>query len=331
MTEVTKDFLAASPSMLALLRTARRIAASDVTVLIQGESGVGKEVVARYIHDHSAAAKAPFVKVNCAAIPEELLESELFGHEKGAFTGALASKPGRFEMAGSGTMLLDEISEMRVSLQAKLLGVLQDGGFMRLGGTRQIRCRARICSTTNISLEEAIEDGTFREDLYFRLKVIDLHVPPLRDRPEDTLLIAGRLLEGFAREYRRPALRLTPPLEARLLSHPWPGNVRELENLLKAAAVMGDIDWAMEQLEPRGATSRSSMRPLARRSQARPAESLREVASRAVAEAERPAILQALEAERWNRRRAARRLSVSYKTLLKKIRDYRIASPDESG
>ncbi|HVS63156.1 MAG TPA: sigma-54 dependent transcriptional regulator [Thermoanaerobaculia bacterium] len=319
------DFIAVSPSTVALKRTARRIAESDVTVLIQGESGVGKEVVARYIHRHSTLATSPFVKVNCAAIPEELLESELFGYEKGAFTGASSTKPGQFELANGGTMLLDEISEMRVSLQAKLLGVLQDGGFMRLGGTRQIRCRARICSTTNVSLEQAIEDGSFREDLYFRLKVIDLYVPPLRDRPEDLLAIAGGLLETYSRQYGRTALSLTPTLKRALLSHPWPGNVRELENVLKAAAVMGDVDWALEQLDSGG-----MRRDRIRRSSppAAPAESLREVAGRAVKEAERPAIVRALELERWNRRRAARRLAVSYKTLLKKIRLYRIEPAD---
>jgi two-component system, NtrC family, response regulator AtoC len=320
------DFLAASPSMLALKKTALRIAASDVTVLIQGESGVGKEVVARYIHRHSAAAREPFVKVNCAAIPDELLESELFGHEKGAFTGAASAKPGKFEIAKRGTMLLDEISEMRVSVQAKLLGVVQDGDFMRLGGTRPIRCDARICSTTNVSLEQAIEEGRFREDLYFRLKVIDLHVLPLRDRREDILLLAQRFLETFARQYKRPALPLTTELKNRLMAHPWPGNVRELENVLRAAVVMGEVEWAMNQLEQATPTKREppagSWAPTA-------GGSLREISERARAEAERAAILEALERERWNRRRAARRLEVSYKTLLKKIRLYDLVAPKE--
>ncbi|HVS64768.1 MAG TPA: sigma-54 dependent transcriptional regulator [Thermoanaerobaculia bacterium] len=319
--------LAASPSMLALKRTARRIASSDVTVLIQGESGVGKEVVARYIHRHSPAASEPFVKVNCAAIPDELLESELFGHEKGAFTGAVSAKPGKFEIAKRGTMLLDEISEMRVSIQAKLLGVLQDGEFMRLGGTRQVRCEARICSTANVHLEQAIEEGRFREDLYFRLKVIDLYVPPLRDRREDVLLLAQGFLETFAQQYRRPPLPLTEALKRKLLAHPWPGNVRELENLLRAAAVMGEVEWAMNQLEQRSPTGRqpASVGPKA----STEGLSLRDVSERARAEAERAAILETLERERWNRRRAARRLDVSYKTLLKKIRLYDVVEPGE--
>jgi two-component system, NtrC family, response regulator AtoC len=340
--------LTVSPAMLALKETAARIADSDVTVLIHGESGVGKELLARYIHEASPAPAGPFVKVNCAALPEELLESELFGYERGAFTGASSQKPGRFELAGGGTILLDEISEMRLSLQSKLLHVLQDGVFTRLGGTREMRCDARICSATNANLEEAIENGRFREDLYFRLKVIDLWVPPLRQRREDILLLSDHFLKTFAFQYNRPLPVLSERFRLRLLEHPWPGNVRELINIMKGVVVMGDIDWALAQLDDRAhrpvryggsadagrphlvsATSGDGDVVVDRRGvhEPPPAMDLREISRRASAAAERVAILGILQATGWNRRRAARLLRVSYKTLLSKIKSLDLKGP----
>ena len=315
-----EDFITASPAMAALKETAARIADADVTVLIHGESGVGKEVLARHIHSHSQVATGPFVKVNCAALPEELLESELFGHERGAFTGATRSRPGKFELANDGTILLDEISEMKLALQAKLLHVLQDGTFTRIGGTRELRSNARVCSATNQDLEKAIEAGRFREDLYFRLKVIDLFVPPLRQRPEDIDLLVDHFLDTFSAQYNRPRPRVDAEFRSRLRSHPWYGNVRELANVMKGIVVMGDLGWAESRLESKG--RRTSDRPAPRQTEEDERPSLKEIGRAAAAAAERVAIVEELERTRWNRRRTARNLKVSYKTLLSRMKAF---------
>jgi len=224
------------------------VAHTDVTVLLQGESGVGKEVVARSIHRNSFRKDGPFIKVNCAALPEELLESELFGYEKGAFTGAYRQKPGKFELAGGGTIFLDEIAEISPSLQAKLLQVLQDRQFSRLGGKMDIRVDVRVLVATNRDIDEAVRKGHFREDLYFRLNVVTITVPPLRERRQEIPF----LIEYFLDKYSKKYIKKTPPLSERmtklLLQHRWPGNVRELENVLQRYVVLCDEDAIIGEL-----------------------------------------------------------------------------------
>src|SRR5262249_2711608 len=227
-----------SPSMQRISELIDRIADSDVPVLITGESGVGKDVVAREIHARSARTNKVFVKINCAALPSELLESELFGHEKGSFTGANRTKPGQFELADGGSIFLDEIGEMPPPLQAKLLQALQDGEFYRVGGQRKIRVDVRVLVATNRNLEKAIQDGTFREDLYYRLNVVHLHIPPLRERPQDIPRLLDHFVEKYGRRYGWSARDLSPDVVGRFLTYDWPGNIRELENLVRRLMVL---------------------------------------------------------------------------------------------
>ncbi|HEY7474859.1 MAG TPA: sigma-54 dependent transcriptional regulator, partial [Vicinamibacterales bacterium] len=226
-----------------------RIADSDVTVLISGESGVGKELIARELHRRSARAPKAFVKINCAALPAELLESELFGHEKGAFTGAQATRVGKFEFANGGTLMLDEISEMPLALQAKLLHVLQDNEFTKLGSNRQIAVDVRVVAATNRNLGEMITRQTFREDLYYRLQVIEVHVPPLRERREEIPLLTEYFLQRYAERYGRPLRRPSSVLDELLATHPWPGNVRELENVIKRLVILQDEALVLSELQ----------------------------------------------------------------------------------
>jgi len=227
-----------SKSMKDIFRFIERVSGSDVSVLICGESGTGKEVVANAIHRHSPRKNNPFVVVNCSAIPENLLESELFGHEKGAFTGAHAQKKGKFELAHSGTLFLDEIGELAPALQVKLLRFLQDRRIERVGGTQPVEVDVRIIAATNRDLQKDMENHVFREDLYYRLKVVPIDMPPLRDRKDDIVPLAQHFLWRFCQEHRKPAMNLSPEAEGALLMHPWPGNVRELENLISRAVVM---------------------------------------------------------------------------------------------
>ena len=227
-----------SKSMKDIFRFVERVAGSDLSVLICGESGTGKEVVANAIHRHSPRKNNPFVVVNCGAIPENLLESELFGHEKGAFTGAHAQKKGKFELAHTGTLFLDEIGELAPPLQVKLLRFLQDRRIERVGGTQPIEVDLRIIAATNRDLQKDMENHIFREDLYYRLKVVPLNMPPLRDRKDDIVPLAEHFLRRFCQEHRKPAMSLSPDAEGVLLMHPWPGNVRELENLISRAVVL---------------------------------------------------------------------------------------------
>ena len=227
-----------SKSMKNIFRFIERVAGSDISVLICGESGTGKEVVANAIHRHSPRKNNPFVVVNCGAIPENLLESELFGHEKGAFTGAHAQKKGKFELAHAGTLFLDEIGELAPSLQVKLLRFLQDRRIERVGGTQPIEVDLRIIAATNRDLQKDMKNHVFREDLYYRLKVVPLDMPALRDRKDDIVPLAQHFLRRFCQEHRKPAMSLSPEAEAALLMHPWPGNVRELENLISRAVVL---------------------------------------------------------------------------------------------
>src|SRR5207237_5840253 len=216
-----------------------RVADTDVTVLVRGESGTGKELVARALHASSLRRDKPFVKVNCAALPTELLESELFGFERGAFTGAIQHKPGKFEFANHGTMFLDEIGDMSPPLQAKLLQVLQDGEFSRLGGKHDVHVDVRVLAATNQDLEQAVGDGKFREDLFFRLNVVSIHLPPLRDRREEIPILTEYFLKKYSVQYNKPYSEISPETMRLFMDYDWPGNVRELENLIKRAVVLG--------------------------------------------------------------------------------------------
>ena len=306
-----------------------RVAETDVTVLIQGESGTGKEVVARALHAASRRRQGPFVKVNCAALPGELLESELFGYERGAFTGAVARKPGKFEVAGGGTLFLDEIAEMSPAAQAKLLHVLQDGTFSRLGGNREIKVDVRVVAATHRPLAELVAKRGFREDLYFRLDVVNVRVPALRERRDEVPALVEHFLERFSARYGRPAKSPSARLRTLLERHPFPGNVRELENLVKRIVVLGSEEPIVRELVARErAQARRARRfeTLLREVEAHAGDlPLREVGRRAALEAEREAIEQALLLTNWNRKHAARVLGVSYKTLLQKIRECELA------
>jgi two-component system response regulator AtoC len=312
-----------SPAMRRTREVIDQISDTDVTVLIQGESGSGKEIVARAVHRYSTRSDGPFVKVNCAALPPDLLESELFGYEKGAFTGAVGRKPGKFEVADSGTMFLDEIGEMSPPLQAKLLQVLQDGVFTRLGGNRDVRVDVRVVCATNRELEAMVKAGGFREDLFFRLNVVSLQIPPLRERREEVPALVAAFLARYSARYRKPRPRLSQRLQRAFDRHPFPGNVRELENMIKRIVVLGSEASVLQELlgrtERRAGGALEAL--LAELEQTAGDLPLREVGARAALEAEREAIERVLFQTGWNRKQAARLLGVSYKTLLQKIRE----------
>ncbi len=319
---VDVPLLDGSPQMRAIRTVIENIADTDAMVLIRGESGVGKDLVARALHAASARRGGPFVKVNCAAIPPGLLESELFGHEKGAFTGAHRRKPGQFEYANHGTIYLDEIAELPLALQAKLLHVLQDLRFSRVGGHGSIEVDTRVVAATNRDLDQAMARGEFREDLYYRLNVVEIRIPPLRERKEEIPLLATCFLSRFNEQYGRQK-HLSPETMARLTEHSWSGNVRELENVIRRMVVLTDGEQAFETLVARGRNGPAAA--------SRPApivtESLKEIARRAAREAERKALEQVLERVHWNRTEAARILKVSYKTLLNKISECELTPP----
>jgi DNA-binding NtrC family response regulator len=319
------------PALAAVRTLIDQVADTQVTVLIQGESGTGKEVVARALHTASRRRTGPFVKVNCAALPGELLESELFGYERGAFTGAVARKAGKFEAADRGTLFLDEIAEMSPLAQAKLLQVLQDSTFARLGGNREIRVDVRVIAATHRSLDEMVARRTFREDLFFRLNVVSIRVPPLRERRGEIPALVQFFLDRFSARYGRPPPRLSPRLWALLEHHAFPGNVRELENLVKRIVVLGSEEPVLRAIissERAQARRAHRFRTLLREVEESAGDlPLREVGRLAAHEAEREAIEQALLLTQWNRKHAARVLGVSYKTLLQKIRECELA-PD---
>ena len=302
-----------------------QVAGTDVTVLIQGESGVGKEIVARTVHLSSPRKDKAFIKVNCAALPEELLESELFGYEKGAFTGAYRQKPGKFELAHSGTIFLDEIGDISPSLQAKLLQVLQDGEFSRLGGKTDIQVDVRVLVATNKDLEQAVRMGRFREDLYYRLNVVNIVVPPLRERKREIPVFINHFLDKYAKKYEKEANPPSPKLMKMFNNHPWSGNIRELENMIKRLVLLGDegaiIDEMSSEIKRRKGFQRSKPQF---QNPSPPVIPLKEVGRRAAMQAEREAILKVLAQTKWNRKKAAKLLSISYKAILYKIQQYGI-------
>lgn len=310
-----------SPALRKIRAAIESIADTDATVLIRGESGVGKDLVARAIHAASKRSDRAFIKVNCAAIPAGLLESELFGHEKGAFTGAHRRKPGQFEYANHGTIYLDEVAELPLQLQAKLLHVLQDLRYSRVGGD-VIKVDVRVIAATNRDLEVALARGEFREDLFYRLNVVEVRIPPLRERKEEIPDLAAKFLAKFNRQYGREKT-LSRETVARLADYSWPGNVRELENIVRRIVVLGDGEAAFEQMAQRQHEGRL---PRARPDGV-PTESLRDISRRAAVEAQRKALVEVLERVRWNRAEAARILRVSYKTLLNKISECGLRPP----
>lgn len=331
-----------SPKMEEIKNTIEQVAETTATVLIRGESGAGKEVVARMVYAQSARRDKPFVKVNCAAIPHELLESELFGYEPGAFTGANRQKLGKFDLANTGTLFLDEVSEMHPALQAKLLHVLQDGEFSRLGGKRDISVDVRILAATNKQLERAVEDGTFREDLFYRLNVITIQIPPLRERREEVPVFVDYFLRKYSEYYGKQPAPFSDFAISRMMEYNWPGNIRELENLVKRYVIVGNEPQIIRELINHKAVTTPAAAPaeasVAARiphggaaipiSLGRPADpeadgpSLLEIGRRAAMRAEREAIERTLNQTRWNRRQAAKILKISYKALLNKLKAY---------
>ncbi len=347
---VTAELLGTSDNMREVLDLIARVADTDVTVLVRGESGTGKELVARAIHASSPRRQRTFVKVNCAALPAELLESELFGFERGAFTGAVQQRPGKFEFAHEGTMFLDEISEMHPPLQSKLLQVLQDGEFARLGGRRDVHVDVRVVAATNRDLEIAVANGQFREDLFFRLNVVCITLPPLRQRRDEIPLLTERFLRQYAEHYNKPPIALASDTLRLFSEYEWPGNVRELENLLKRTVVLGSdesirreladaiagrtrLPGAIPALQPRTPSVPVAAEPPPPVPIAPPplppvpSGSLKDIARHAAREAERELIQRTLQQTRWNRRQAAEILGVSYKALLYKIKEAELDKP----
>src|SRR5437879_479584 len=292
-----------------------KLAGANVPVLIQGESGTGKDIIARMIHAASPWRTGPWVKVNCPAIPGTLLESELFGYEKGAFTGAYGVKPGRVEMAHRGTLFLDDVSELGMSVQSKLLQLLKDGQFCRIGAQEDKKVEVRVVCATNRKLEEEIENGTFRADLFYRINVVNLHLPPLRERASDIPELVSYFLEYHNRKYNCRAKPLSGELMAVLRKYHWPGNIRELENLIKRYVILGSEDVISSDLAPRAQDFFNAELPLDGQI------SLKKLTRQAVRELERKVILKVLQTHHWNRKQAAKALSISYRALLYKIRD----------
>jgi len=310
-----QGLVTSNPQMLRILSVARHVAPTDVPVLILGESGVGKDVLASFIHRHSHCSGGPFVRVNCAALPDELLESELFGYDQGAFTGAARGKPGKFELADNGTLFLDEIAEMSPRLQAKLLHVLQDGEFSRLGSKWPTKVRVRVLAATNRKLQEAILKGEFRNDLYFRLNVITIEIPPLRERRSDILLLCKYFFDKYRERYGASEHALPNDLLEAYVWYDWPGNVRQLENFVKRQLILPSED-AISEL--RGAAAKETAL------QSKPS-SLREIGRRAAEQAEKSVACAILEQTGWNRKASARRLQISYKAFRNRLRRWRLS------
>src|SRR5438270_3342030 len=327
---LTEDlsFLAASPQMVRIRQQILQIAPVDVPVFICGESGVGKEVVARMIHMRSNRRNQPFIKVNCAALPGELLESELFGYEQGAFTGAVRSKPGKFELATKGTIFLDEIAEMSPHLQAKLLHVLQDHQYSRLGGRHMIAADVRVLAATNVEVQEAMKSGRLREDLYYRLNVLSINVPPLRERTTEIPLLFRHFLNKYSEKFQKEPPSPSQHLMEAAIRYAWPGNLRELENFVKRYVILEDDEGSFRELLEMAAT-RQRISP---REEVAPAreQGLKALVRSLKDEAEMEAIADALEKTHWCRKDAAKMLGISYKALLYKIRQFGLDS-DRAG
>lgn len=333
------------PSLRRVLALAKQVAPSKASVLISGESGTGKELFAKYLHGHSSRATGPFIAINCAALPEHLLESELFGHEKGAFTGAISRKPGKFELASGGTLLLDEITEMDLGLQAKLLRVLQEGELDRVGGIETVKVDVRVLATTNRNIEETVEAGKFRRDLFFRLNVIPLRLPALRERTEDILLLAQYFADNYTAAYGLPPAVFSDEARAWLAGFDWPGNVRELQNLMERAVLLAgakgriekkhfllDTDtWLPDELADeldQAARTEVESEP---RVPTEPGTDLEKALSGGnlrLEEIERIAILKSLEHTSGNRTQAADLLGISVRTLRNKINEYKLQGLD---
>lgn len=311
-----------SPAIQAVSQAIQRVAPTDATVLLTGESGTGKEVFSRAIHQLSPRREKPFVTVNCAAIPHSLIENELFGHEKGSYTGAFARKLGKFELADQGTMFLDEIGELHTSVQAKVLRVIEEQCFERIGGLETIHVNTRVVAATNRNLQDQVEKKEFREDLFFRLSVIPIQIPPLRERISDVRLLAPFFVDKFSKELHRQGLQLTPDAARALEEYSWPGNVRELQNTIERAVILSD-----------GKTIRREDLNFAFQDRKRTVDfvqfldlsgSLTDVSARASRAAEKAKIKQALELSNWNKTQTAEILGVSYKTLLNKVKEYEL-------
>jgi DNA-binding NtrC family response regulator len=314
------------PKLRHVLQQLHRAAATDATVLLEGESGTGKELFARGLHALSPRADGPFVAINCAAIPDTLLETELFGHEKGAFTGAVARKPGRFEMAHRGTLFLDEIGDLPLALQAKILRALEEKRFERVGGTQSLLVDVRVVAATNRNLKQRVAEREFREDLYFRLSVFPIQIPPLRERTQDVVILARHFVDRFCRDLNKKTLALTPAALDELQAYAWPGNVRELQNCIERAVILCDA----EAIHPRH-LNLSFRQPASVPPEASPWEeidlsgTMNEALRRVTANVERRKIDQALRDTAGNKQRAAEMLQISYKTLLQKLKEFGIA------
>ena len=315
------------PSIKAAAQQVQKVAATETTVLLLGESGTGKELFARAIHHLSKRSQQPFVALNCAAIPEGLVENELFGHEKGSYTGAGARKMGKMELAHHGTLFLDEIGELPLMTQAKLLRVLEERRFERIGGTQAVDVDARILCATNKDLEAAVAGKTFRDDLYFRIAAVPLTIPPLRDRGDDVLMLASHFLERYCRELSKPGLKLSEGARERMLAYPWPGNIRELQNAIERAVILanGTAIQAADLRLPAPRPEPGEVPAGAVGEEFSWEGTLEEVVQRASTRVERSKIGAVLRACKWNKTRAAEQLGISYKTLLNKIRDLGIA------
>jgi DNA-binding NtrC family response regulator len=317
--EADDELIGRSPVMLRVFKTIGRVAATTEPVLVVGESGTGKELVANAVHANSDRAGHPLVKVNCAALSPTLLESDLFGHEKGAFTGAVAQRRGRFEQASGGTLFLDEVGELGIDLQAKLLRVLQAGTFERVGGERTLSVDVRVVAATNRDLPAMIAAGTFREDLYYRLNVVAVELPPLRDRREDIPLLADHIVRRLARKYQWPHLAIAPDAVQALCGHPWPGNVRQMQNVLARAAILARGQAILAD------DLRLSDPPVSPKIMPPASLCLADI----LAETERRVITEALAQTRWNRTKAAELMGISRRQLFDKIQEYGLSAPDD--
>jgi len=327
VSDITQIFFSGCPKMRGIKSVIEEIAQTDITVLIKGESGTGKELVAQHIHQNSSRREKAFIKVNCAAIPRTLLESELFGFEKGAFTGADMKKPGKFELAHGGTILLNDIGEIDISIQAKLLQVLQDGEFSRLGGGGNIKVNTRIITTTQNHLEKTMMEGRFRQDLFFRINVMSITVPPLRERKEQILPLSQYFFDMYKKKYEKTGPFLSGRTQNSFKGYDWPGNIRELENMIKRIILFGEEEGIRALFGNNGKDKGDSLHsdPMGINGpKGIEGVNLRQIGKKAAEIAEKEVIQKTLHETHWNRKEAAKILKVSYKALLYKIQKYRL-------